>query len=76
MEAVGLSLSVPKAIYTSLGGDGRVAELNRIATNLTPIPEPDLDTLFDHARWQVHALHQVYWRDSAETEGETEKVTG
>ena len=74
LDAVGLNLSVPKAIYRSLGGDSRVAELNRIGTNLTPILEPDLDSLFDHARWQVHALYQIYWRDTSESEAEAERA--
>jgi hypothetical protein len=47
-------------MYDELGGDDRVAELNRIATNFTALRGPDIRDLARHARWQVHLAHAVY----------------
>jgi predicted acylesterase/phospholipase RssA len=63
LTAVGVDLSVAWAIYRAMGGDSKVAELNRIRTHFDALTEPELDALHDHARWQVHALHELYWKD-------------
>ena len=62
LTAMGLDLAKAWEIYRSMGGDGRIGELNRIGTSFAPLPQADLDALSDHARWQVHALHELYWK--------------
>lgn len=63
LSHVGVDLSAAKSIYHSMGGDSKVADVNRIATSFGPLTVPEMDALHDHARWQVHALKAVYWEE-------------
>jgi predicted acylesterase/phospholipase RssA len=61
LSQVGVDLSKARAIYQKMGGDSKVAEINRVPTSFGPLGVPEMDALHDHARWQVHALKAVYW---------------
>jgi hypothetical protein len=44
-----------------MGGEARIAELNRIGTHFTALPIADIEHLQAHARWQIHVLSALYW---------------
>jgi hypothetical protein len=61
LQSYGVNLAPPLEIHAALGGDARIAELNRIGTHFTALPIKDIDCLHAHARWQVHAMRALYW---------------
>jgi hypothetical protein len=44
-----------------MGGETRIAELNRIGTNFAALSEREIEGLHAHACWQVHAMRALYW---------------
>ena len=36
-------------------------DLNRISTHFTALPTKEIQGLYEHSRWQVHAMHALYW---------------
>ena len=57
-----LDLGPAQEIHTAMGGDRRIEELNRVNTHFTALPRNDIEDLSAHARWQVHALHALFYR--------------
>ena len=60
-SALNVDLRPAIDIHSALGGDSRIAELNQIGTHFSAIGRNDLVDLQAHARWQVHALHAIFW---------------
>ncbi len=60
-EVAGADLSPAIAMHNQLGGDARIDELNRIPTGFGKLSRQDINDLELHARWQVHAMHAIYW---------------
>lgn len=61
LRSWGIDLDLVLEIHTRMGGDARIAELNRIGTHFSSLPTGDIDALSMHSRWQVHAMHALYW---------------
>jgi len=61
LQACGVDISAALDIHRAMGGDARIADLNRIGTHFTALSLPDIQGLYEHARWQVHAMHALYW---------------
>jgi hypothetical protein len=61
LKAYGIDLGPALAIHAAMGGDARIAELNRINTHFTALGIKDLEGLHEHARWQVRATSVLYW---------------
>jgi predicted acylesterase/phospholipase RssA len=61
LPMLGVVLDRALEIHAAMGGDMRIAQLNRIATHFTALSEQDLADLKAHARWQVHAMRLLYW---------------
>ena len=61
LRACGVDLARALEIHAAMGGDPRVAELNRISTNFAALSNRDIDGLHAHAHWQVHAMRALYW---------------
>ena len=62
----GLDLGPALKLHEEMGGDARVQQLNQVATNFTALPRRDIEDLFTHARWQVRAMHALYWNRDPE----------
>jgi predicted acylesterase/phospholipase RssA len=60
-ERTGVILTQVREAYAAMGGDERVAELNRIGTGFTALSSRDVEGLAQHAAWQVRATHALYW---------------
>jgi hypothetical protein len=56
-----VDLAAALDIHRGMGGDARIAELNRIGTHFSAMSRRDLQGLHDHALWQVHAMKALYW---------------
>jgi predicted acylesterase/phospholipase RssA len=61
LAGFGVDLAPSLAIHSEMGGDARIAELNRIGTHFSAMPLNDIKDLHEHARWQVHAGSALYW---------------
>jgi predicted acylesterase/phospholipase RssA len=64
LPAVSPGLTRAKGIFeepAGLAGEAGVARANGVATNFTALAPRDLMALAGQARWQVHALHSVFW---------------
>jgi hypothetical protein len=57
----GVDLGRALEIYEHMGGSDRVADLNRVSTSFTALSSRDIESLYDQARWQVHAGSALYW---------------
>jgi predicted acylesterase/phospholipase RssA len=58
----GVDFHRAKLFYNELGGDAAAAAMNRVKTNFTALPKDTVHKLALHAEWQVHALHEIYWK--------------
>jgi len=56
-----VNLAPALEIHAAMGGDARIGQLNRIGTHFTALPTRDIEALYAHARWQVHATRALYW---------------
>jgi len=61
LRSYGVEFRPAREIHGAMGGDARVAELNRISTNFAALSNRDIEDLHAHARWQVHAMRALYW---------------
>ena len=61
LPAFGVELGPALDIHGAMGGDARIAELNRVSTHFTALSARDIKGLHEHARWQAHAMHALYW---------------
>jgi hypothetical protein len=61
LQSYGIDLAATLEIHAAMGGDARIAELNRIGTHFTALSASDIEQLHEHARWQVHAVSALYW---------------
>ena len=59
---LGLDLRSALSLHEEIGGDSRIQQVNQVPTNFTALPLRDIQDLFGHARWQVHAMHAIYWK--------------
>ena len=57
----GIDLSREKKIYDDMGGDETVEILNSIKTGFTYLTRSEVNNLIQHASWQMHALHKIFW---------------
>lgn len=60
-QAAQADLGLATDLHRRLGGDARIDELNRIPTGFSRLSQRDIDDLELHARWQMHAMHALYW---------------
>ena len=60
LEQTGHSLASAKAAFEAMGGEEEADHLNTIATGFSALPAEDIDSLAQHARWQVYAAKAVY----------------
>jgi NTE family protein len=63
----GVDLAPAAEIHNAMGGGARIAELNRIGTHFTALASRDIEDLYAHARWQVHATRALYWDEASHT---------
>lgn len=61
LKGFGVDLALALEIHGAMGGDARIAELNRIGTHFMALPAKEIEGLHAHARWQVHAVSALYW---------------
>lgn len=61
LQMCGVDLSPAAELHRIMGGDALIADLNHIGTHFTALPTQAIQGLYDHARWQVHAMHALYW---------------
>jgi hypothetical protein len=61
LKMCGVDLSRATEIHRAMGGEERIAELNRIGTHFSAMPAQEIQGLYEHGRWQVHAMHAIYW---------------
>jgi predicted acylesterase/phospholipase RssA len=61
LRACEIDLARALEIHSAMGGDERVAELNRISTSFAALSNRDIEGLHAHAHWQVHAMRALYW---------------
>jgi predicted acylesterase/phospholipase RssA len=64
VKMCGIDLSTAVEMHRAMGGDARIAELNRIGTHFSAMRTEEIRGLYEHARWQVHAMHALYWCDA------------
>jgi len=61
LRSCGVDLGRALEIYQAMGGDARIAELNRVSTSFAALSNRDIEGLHAQARWQVHATSALYW---------------
>ena len=61
LGACGVDLTRALAVHQAMGGDARIAELNRVGTHFSALSEQEIDGLHAHALWQVHVMRALYW---------------
>jgi predicted acylesterase/phospholipase RssA len=57
-----VDLSEAKDIYKIMGGIDGVKKANGVSTSFSALSRDEIDALYYHALWQVHALNQIYWK--------------
>ena len=64
LESLGCDLSAARRHHCQMGGDRVVSCLKKVKTSFCPLPRDTICHLADHAAWQVHATHAVYYADA------------
>lgn len=63
LESLGCDLSSARHHHSKMGGDRMVPLLNKVETSFCALPRKTIRRLAEHAAWQVHATHVVYYAD-------------
>ena len=56
-------LAVARKLHTEMGGDRAANQASEVATSFVGLSPSTLDLLEAHARWQTHAMIQLYGKD-------------